>query len=484
MSAKIESSTFQNSSSRKSVEVDSTPFLSDWGFTLKDLYNLGLHFYRDKQGKAVHFSYEERLKLSALNCQISHGKFNSETAPPVGVLDVIGKDRRLAWQGLGEKSKSDCMFEFITLVHNQSPLFKPFVEANKRDLEEKSRVRKEVEEAKSHMDEEYLIARELERQAEENRHKMEEQKRRIQDALNQQTFQQFMSYAEQQYPGNPDQQGVLIRQLQEQHYEQYMRQLYQQQSYAAQKAEADEKEIDQSGGDHSQNNNPRINTQVDTEAQLLSEGLKAVQMTDNNETEMNGRKSASDSEKEDGNETDAEEEDGNHTGSSLAAASMWTRKDIKDFKESVTAEGGEAIIRIGQGESVTVRVPTHPEGSCLFWEFATDNYDVGFGLFFEWTNTEESVSVHVSDTTSEDEDEDDEAFQALQDDLEKGRELLPKGSKPNTDVIIPVFRRDAHQEVYVGSHLFPGKGVYLLKFDNSYSFWRSKTLYYRVYYTK
>lgn len=108
-----------------------------------------------------------------------------------------------------------------------------------------------------------------------------------------------------------------------------MRQLYQQQSYAAQKAEADEKEIDQSGGDHSQNNNPRINTQVDTEAQLLSEGLKAVQMTDNNETEMNGRKSASDSEKEDGNETDAEEEDGNHTGSSLAAASMWTRKDIK-----------------------------------------------------------------------------------------------------------------------------------------------------------
>lgn len=82
-----------------------------------------------------------------------------------------------------------------------------------------------------------------------------------------------------------------------------------------------------------------------------------------------------------------------------------------------------------------VRVPTHPEGSCLFWEFATDNYDVGFGLFFEWTNTEESVSVHVSDTTSEDEDEDDEAFQALQDDLEKGRELLPKGSKPNTDVV-------------------------------------------------
>ena len=43
-----------------------------------------------------------------------------------------------------------------------------------------------------------------------------------QDALNKQTFGQFRSYAEQQCPGNPDQQGVLIKQLQEQHYYQYM----------------------------------------------------------------------------------------------------------------------------------------------------------------------------------------------------------------------------------------------------------------------
>jgi len=32
--------------------------------------------------------------------------------------------------------------------------------------------------------------------------------------------------------------------------------------------------------------------------------------------------------------------------------------------------------------------------------------------------------------------------------------------------------------------MYPGRGVYLLKFDNSYSLWRSKTLYYRVYYTR
>ena len=43
----------------------------------------------------------------------------------------------------------------------------------------------------------------------------------------------------------------------------------------------------------------------------------------------------------------------------------------------------------------------------MFWEFATDSYDIAFGLFFEWTPTEESeVSVHISD--SEDEDINDE----------------------------------------------------------------------------
>jgi len=42
----------------------------------------------------MHFSYEERLKLIGLTYQVTHGKFDPQTAPPLGVLDVIGKDRR------------------------------------------------------------------------------------------------------------------------------------------------------------------------------------------------------------------------------------------------------------------------------------------------------------------------------------------------------------------------------------------------------
>lgn len=64
---------------------------------------------------------------------------------------------------------------------------------------------------------------------------------------------------------------------------------------------------------------------------------------------------------------------------------------------------------------------------------------------------------------------------------------VEKGSKAsvnsNLGEILPVYRQDSHLAVQGGSHSFPGEGTYLLKFDNSYSLWRNKTLYYRVYYS-
>lgn len=89
----------------------------------------------------------------------------------------------------------------------------------------------------------------------------------------------------------------------------------------------------------------------------------------------------------------------------IAAPSMWTRPQIADFKEKIRQDA-DSVITVGRGEVVTVRVPTHEEGSYLFWEFATDNYDIGFGVYFEWTDSPNTaVSVHVSES-SEDEDED------------------------------------------------------------------------------
>lgn len=56
-----------------------------------------------------------------------------------------------------------------------------------------------------------------------------------------------------------------------------------------------------------------------------------------------------------------------------------------------------------------VRVPTHEDGTCLFWEFATDYYDIGFGVYFEWTIAPSNqVSVHVSESSDEEDLEDEE----------------------------------------------------------------------------
>lgn len=48
----------------------------------------------EKEGKAFNFSYQDKLKSVALTQQVSHGKYNADILPPLGVLDVIGRDRR------------------------------------------------------------------------------------------------------------------------------------------------------------------------------------------------------------------------------------------------------------------------------------------------------------------------------------------------------------------------------------------------------
>ncbi|PIO71139.1 Emp24/gp25L/p24 family protein [Teladorsagia circumcincta] len=109
--------------------------------------------------------------------------------------------------------------------------------------------------------------------------------------------------------------------------------------------------------------------------------------------------------------------------------------------------------------SPVVRVPTHEDGTCLFWEFATDYYDIGFGVYFEWTIADSNqVSIHVSE--SDDEDEYDEATAEGVEagapppapavgDVESGgpQRRIRDPSKPKQDEIIPVYRRDCHEEV-------------------------------------
>ena len=89
--------------------------------------------------------------------------------------------------------------------------------------------------------------------------------------------------------------------------------------------------------------------------------------------------------------------------------SMWTRPQIRystiqilqylniylrELKDQLQKDT-ESVLTVGRGEVVTVRVPTHEEGAYLFWEFATDSYDLGFGVYFEWSDVKTNQVLPV-----------------------------------------------------------------------------------------
>uniref|UniRef100_A0A452UIR5 Golgi resident protein GCP60 n=1 Tax=Ursus maritimus TaxID=29073 RepID=A0A452UIR5_URSMA len=436
-------------------------------------------YLTEKDGKAFHPTYEEKLKLVALHKQVLMGPYNPDTCPEVGFFDVLGNDRRREWAALGSMSKEDAMVEFVQLLTRCCHLFSTYVASHKIEKEEQEKKRKEEEERrrreeeererlqkeeeKRRREEEERLRREEEerRRIEEERLRLEQQKQQIMAALNSQTAVQFQQYAAQQYPGNFEQQQLLIRQLQEQHYQQYMQQLYQVQLAQQQAALQKQQEVAVAGAP-------------------LPASSKGNAAAPGDRTSVNGQaKTHTDNPEKELEPEAAEEAVENGPKESLpviAAPSMWTRPQIKDFKEKIRQDA-DSVITVGRGEVVTVRVPTHEEGSYLFWEFATDNYDIGFGVYFEWTDSPNTaVSVHVSESSDDDEEE--------EENVSSEEKAKKNASKPLLDEIVPVYRRDCHEEVYAGSHQYPGRGVYLLKFDNSYSLWRSKSVYYRVYYTR
>lgn len=162
----------------------------------------------------------------------------------------------------------------------------------------------------------------------------------------------------------------------------------------------------------------------------------------------------------------------------LKPPATWTSATIKELKAKLRPEK-DSVVTVYRGDIMTVHVPTVPECKRVCWEFATDGYDIGFGIYFDWTPVDSrSITVHISESSDDEEEELEGPVSSG--DVEKGSKTV---TSSNLGEILPVFRQDSHLSVQGGSHEFPGEGTYLLKFDNSYSLWRNKTLYYRVYYS-
>ncbi|KAF6775344.1 hypothetical protein AHF37_05282 [Paragonimus kellicotti] len=267
----------------------------------------------------------------------------------------------------------------------------------------------------------------------------------IRKALDQQTQILFEQYAREQHPKDPAKQKELVLDMQEQYFTRYMTEMQ-----------------------HSQ--------LIHQQQQLDQWDLIRKQKS------------------EEGCESDEDTE--RRSTWPLIPATIWTRKEIADFKQEILKTQRDCCIKIGSLATATIRVPTHLHGTSIFWEFATDYYDLGFGLYFEWDlEPPNTISVNISESSDEEdldgEDEDISGHEPPHtvheepsvNDVERGHRHSGQSRFP-TDELIPVYRRDCHTEVYCGSHHYPGVGVYVFKFDNSFSLWRSKWLYYRIYYTQ
>ena len=284
-------------------------------------------------------------------------------------------------------------------------------------------------------------------------------RRTIQEILNRQTIHQFSSYARQQYPDSIELQQALISQLQEQHFQQYMQQMMEQSADlldGTMLAAGGSGAINNSGNQQS-NNHQQQEVETSTVAITMVDGSpvktssaatsEAATITlDASNPSLSNPNTHSFEDEEDEVSDEEEEEEGdtsNSTGgggpggrSVISNASMWTRKDIATFKETIRAEGGDGILKVGHGEIATIRVPTHENGNCIFWEFATDSYDIGFGLLFEWNATpDHQVSIHISES----EDEEDEEGKCFQFEIASSRlQFLISNS---TQTVLPLFQK-------------------------------------------
>ncbi|CAD6193705.1 unnamed protein product [Caenorhabditis auriculariae] len=169
---------------------------SEFGAPLDQCYKIAVQFYKESEKAGeLNISYEDRVKLMALSKQIRKGP-SGETVEAAGWFDLVGNDVTRVWRELGGLPKEDAMASFVFLVDRVCPPFKNFIS---------ERIEPSIEEASELHELSSTQASAEHPQQQPNWQIFEDQRKQIQDALNAQTFHQFSAYAQQQFPGQPEQ---------------------------------------------------------------------------------------------------------------------------------------------------------------------------------------------------------------------------------------------------------------------------------------
>ena len=122
--------------------------------------------------------------------------------------------------------------------------------------------------------------------------------------------------------------------------------------------------------------------------------------------------------------------------------SLWSKPKAAAQLISELGTTGSHVLQVARSEMAVVKVDTSSSASGIFWEFCTEAYDIGFGVGF----------------------------------------LMEGAGKEKEQELLPSVRRECSEDVITGTHAFSTPGTYLFKFDNTYSMFRSKKVFYRVYY--
>ncbi|XP_069136588.1 SEC14-like protein 2 [Argopecten irradians] len=99
-------------------------------------------------------------------------------------------------------------------------------------------------------------------------------------------------------------------------------------------------------------------------------------------------------------------------------------------------------VTVGRGSSVQVDLTVTEPDSAIRWQFITEGYDLGFGV-----------------------------YKRTKDSRQKAHEM---------EEVIPSKRVDCHMFPEDGSVIIQDPGTYVVRFDNTYSWTRSKKIYYII----
>lgn len=484
------------------------------GLTLPELFSFCLEFYKEEKHQ-FHLTYEQKNQLAAYWRQSTLGPYHPDKLNP-GYFDFVGNDRKNAWQALGEISSNGAMAGFCNLLETSCPSLVPWIRHKKREKVkmEQEVIKKKKDEVKRLQEEEAesqklinIVKRaealqidtevntcENDEESDEDMPVLEKNVRNINELPLPQSSPvntcetsdtdnniiagkeeplkpSYDAQACQQ--SNPETDSTLaqhftcimyLKSLKEaghtltREQEEYIDQMknfvvayYNQPGITITPNQSNI--LDQL---HNLSNGSNCSAENDADKNPVNEDVKLV----NSDPDVipNGHISEDEEVQNAINEEGAASNNCENVQPSENCVEQagdlevkeWTSAGVELFIGEVSKET-ESILTVGRGETVTVRIPTYESGSALYWEFATQDYDIGFGASFE---SQESPAENSEDITC------------------------------HREAILPILRRSSHEKVITGSHSYPHSGTYLLFFDNSYSLLRSKTVYYRVFYTR